>query len=87
MVKDRVGTPGWLRRRIEDADTDLLREMVKSVTEVFVSAEASAASGSTYRDPSAFEASRKEHAAGMLHPPKPVDRLGQGPIGLESLPG
>jgi hypothetical protein len=36
MVKERVEALSWLRKRIEDADTDLLREMVKAVTEVFM---------------------------------------------------
>ena len=30
MVKDRIGTLAWLRKRLEEADTDLLREMVKA---------------------------------------------------------
>ena len=52
MVKDRVGSLSWLRKQIEDADTDLLREMVKAVAEVFMSAEASAVCGAPYRQPS-----------------------------------
>jgi len=52
MVKERVGTLAWLRKRLEEADTDLLREMVKAVTEVFMSAEASAACGAAYGQPS-----------------------------------
>jgi len=31
MVKDRVGSSTWLRRQVEEADTDLLREVVKAV--------------------------------------------------------
>jgi len=53
MVKERVGTLAWLRKRLEEADTDLLREMVKAVTEVFMSAEASAACGAPYGKPRA----------------------------------
>jgi putative transposase len=52
MVKERVGTLAWLRKRLEEADTDLLREMVKAVTEVFMSAEASAVCGAPYGKPS-----------------------------------
>jgi putative transposase len=59
MVKDRVGSLGWLRKRIEDADTDLLREMVKAVTEVFMSVEASAACGAPYRQPSNDRVNRR----------------------------
>jgi len=59
MVKDRVGSLGWLRKRIEDADKDLLREMVKAVTEVFMSAEASAVCGAPYRQPSTDRVNRR----------------------------
>jgi len=59
MVKDRVGSLAWLRKRIEDADTDLLREMVKAVTEVFMSAEASAVCGAPYRQPSTDRVNRR----------------------------
>ena len=59
MVKDRVGSLVWLRKRIEDADTDLLREMVKAVTEVFMSAEASAVCGAPYRQPSTDRVNRR----------------------------
>jgi putative transposase len=52
MVKERVGTLAWLRKRLEEADTDLLQEMVKAVTEVFMSAEASAVCGAPYGKPS-----------------------------------
>jgi len=44
IVRDKVGILGWLRKRIEDADTDLLREMFKAAAEMFMSAEASAVS-------------------------------------------
>jgi len=53
MVEQRVGSLGWLRKRIEDADTDLLREMVKAVTEVLMSTEADTVCGAPYRQPSA----------------------------------
>jgi len=59
MVKDRVGSLRWLYKQIEDADTDLLREMVKAVTEVLMSAEASAVCGAPYRQPSAERVNRR----------------------------
>jgi putative transposase len=59
MVRDRVGSLAWLRKRIEDADTDLLREMVKAVSEVFMSAEASAVCGAPYRQPSMDRVNRR----------------------------
>jgi putative transposase len=59
MVKDRVGSLGWLRKQIEDADTDLLREMVRAVTELFMSAEASAVCGAPYGQASADRVNRR----------------------------
>ena len=59
MVKDRVGSLRWLYKRIEDADTDLLREMVKAVTEVLMSTEASAVCGAPYRQPSVERVNRR----------------------------
>ena len=59
MVRDGVGSLGWLRKRIEDADTDLLREMVKAVAEVFMSVEASAVCGAPYRQTSADRVNRR----------------------------
>ena len=59
MVKNRVGSPQWLRKRIEDADTDVLREMVKVVAELFMAAEASAACGAPCRKASADRVNRR----------------------------
>ena len=59
MVEERVGSLTWLRKRIEDADTDLLREMVKAVVEVFMSTEASAVCGAPYRQASADRVNRR----------------------------
>jgi putative transposase len=59
MVEERVGSLGWLRKRIEDADTDLLREMVKAVSEVFMCAEASAVCGAPYRQPSSHRVNQR----------------------------
>ena len=53
MVKERVGSLAWLRKRLEEADTDLLREMVKAVAEVLMATEASSVCGAPYRQPSA----------------------------------
>jgi len=59
MVKERVGTLEWLRKRIEEADTDLLREMVKAVAELFMAAEATAVCGAPYRQASAERVNRR----------------------------
>ena len=53
MVKDRVGSLVWLRKHVEQADKDLLREMVKAMVETMMAAEADAACGAPYRRPSA----------------------------------
>jgi len=50
MVKHRVGSLGWLRVRIEDAGTDLLREMAGAVAEMLMVAEASAVCGASKMD-------------------------------------
>jgi len=52
MVKERVSSLAWLRKQVQDADTDLLREMVKVVAELFMATEASAVCGAPYRRPS-----------------------------------
>ena len=51
MVKGKIGSLGWLCKRTEGADTDLLREMVKDVVGVFMSTQASAVCGVPYRQP------------------------------------
>jgi len=39
MVQERIGSLAWLRKRIEQADADLLRKMVKTMAETLMSAE------------------------------------------------
>jgi len=53
MVKEWVGSLAWLRKQIEQADTDLLREMLKTMAETLMSAEADANCGAPYHRPSA----------------------------------
>ena len=55
-----------MRKRLEEADTDLLREMVKAVTEVFMSAEASAVCGAPYGNPRAVRVNRRSGNAQAL---------------------
>ena len=52
MGKEMVGSLAWLRKRIEQADADLLREMVKTMAETLMSAEVDARCGAPYRRPS-----------------------------------
>ena len=49
MVKERVDSLVWLRKQIEDADKDLLQEMVKAMVKTLMSAEANAVCGAPYR--------------------------------------
>jgi transposase-like protein len=59
MVKERIGSLAWLRKRIEQADTDLLREMVKAVAETLMSAEVDAKCGAPYHRPSVNRVNRR----------------------------
>ena len=52
MVKDGVGSLAWLRKQVEDADKDLLREIVKGVVETLMGAEADSICGAPYRQSS-----------------------------------
>ena len=53
MVKERVGSLAWLRKQVQAADKDLLREMVQGMVETLMSAEVDAVCGAPYRTPSA----------------------------------
>ena len=59
MVKERIVSLAWLRKHIEQADTDLLREMVKTMAEPLMSAEADAKCGAPYHRPSADRVNRR----------------------------
>jgi len=52
MVAEKVGGLAWLRRQVESADKDLLREMVKAMVDVLVGAEADGVCGASYRQTS-----------------------------------
>lgn len=52
MVKERVGSLAWLRKLVEAADKDLLREMVKAMVETLMGAEANGLCGAPYRETS-----------------------------------
>jgi len=53
MVRERVDSLAWLRKQVERADKDLLREMVKGMVETLMSAEVDAVCGAPYRTASA----------------------------------
>jgi putative transposase len=48
VVELRMDPLSWLRKQLETADVDLLREMVRSFAETLMSAEADAMCGATY---------------------------------------
>ena len=48
MVEDKVSGLGWLRKRIEDAEPDLLRGIVQVVVEGLMGAEADSLCGASY---------------------------------------
>jgi len=48
MVKDRVEGLAWLRKQVEAADVDLLREMVRAMAETLMGAEADSLCGAPY---------------------------------------
>jgi transposase-like protein len=59
MVKERVGSLVWLRKQVEAADKDLLREIVKGMVETLMSAEADSVCGAPYRKSSEDRVNRR----------------------------
>lgn len=59
MVKERVGSLAWVRKQVEAADKDLLREIVKGMVETLMSAEADTICGAPYRKSSAERINRR----------------------------
>ena len=53
MVENTMEVAGWLRKQLEQASPDLLREMVQSFAEALLSAEADAICGAAYGERSA----------------------------------
>ncbi len=50
MVENTMDAWGWLRKQLEEADTDLLREMVSAFAETLMGAEADALCNAAYRE-------------------------------------
>lgn len=59
MVKERIDSLAWLRKRVEAADKDLLREMVKGMVETLMGVEVDAVCGAPYRRPSTARTNRR----------------------------
>ena len=59
MVEERVGSLAWLRKQVEVADKDLLREIVKGMVEALMSAEADSICGAPYRRTSSERVNRR----------------------------
>ena len=59
MVDETMDALGWLRKQVESADTDLLREMVKVFCEGLMGAEADALCGADYGERSPQRVNRR----------------------------
>lgn len=59
MVDETMDALGWLRKQVESADTDLLREMVKVFCEQLMGAEADALCGASYGERSPERVNRR----------------------------
>lgn len=59
MVELSMDPLGWLRKQLEEADVDLLREMVRSFAETLMSADADALCGAAYGERSPERVNRR----------------------------
>jgi len=59
MVTEKVDGLAWLRKQVEAADKDLLREMVQRMAEMLMGAEADGICGAPYRQPSTDRVNRR----------------------------
>lgn len=59
MVELRMDPVSWLRKQLEMADVDLLREMVRTFAETLMSAEADALCGASYGERSDERVNRR----------------------------
>ena len=60
MVKERVGSLPWpMRKQVEMAGKDLLREIVKGIVEMSMSAEGNSICGAPYQESSAERVNRR----------------------------
>ena len=59
MVEHKMDVSGWLRKQLEEASPDLLREMVKEFAEALMSADADAVCGAGYGERSPERINRR----------------------------
>lgn len=59
MITDRMDVLDWLRKQLEDADADLLREMVRTFAETLMGAEADVLCGAAYGQRSGERVNRR----------------------------
>ena len=59
MITDRMDVLAWLRKQLEDADADLLRQMVQTFAETLMGAEADALCGAPYGQRSVERTNRR----------------------------
>ncbi len=60
MVEPTMEPIAWLRKHLEQADADLLREMVRTFVQALISAEADAVCGAPYGERSAERTNRRD---------------------------
>ncbi len=72
MITDRMDVLGWLRNQLEDADTDLLRQMVQTFAEALMSAEADPVCGAPYGQRSDERVNRRNGSIRRPHPIGPI---------------
>ena len=81
MVDGSLPSLEWLRQRLEDAEPDLLREMMRMVVAALMSAEVDALCGAAYGEPSPERINRRNG-----YRERPWDtRLGTVPLRIPKL--
>jgi putative transposase len=59
VAEDNMDLLAWLRKQLAEAEADLLREMVKSLAEALMGAEADALCGAAFRERSGERVNRR----------------------------
>ena len=86
MVDSRMDPLSWLRKQLEVADVDLLREMVRTFAEMLMSAEADAVCGAPYRERSEERVNRRNGYRERDYSPDELDTLRAGAEALGLTP-
>ena len=73
MTKDNIAHMDWLRKRLEESDDDLLKELPRHTIQMLMGAEADALCGAEYRKRSSKRTNRRN---GYRAPRAPDTRIG-----------